>query len=182
MSGGWVARLPFPLIRSIAEAYHVDHRLVAAICQVESSGNPKAIRREPHWQYWHKPEEWARKFVDPKAAGLVATRPKEEQLAWAAAQLEAEKERQRHSYGLMQVMGAVCRELGYAHATMDLLFEPAIGIAYGCKVLQKLSKYTSVADKAAAYNAGLPRKDPNTGEYRNQKYVGKVLALLADFK
>lgn len=85
----------------------------------------------------------------------------------------AERIGQMSSWGPMQVMGAVARELGHTGPFTDL-FEWKIGVKYGMLQLRRLRKrYEKWSDVIASYNAGHPMT--TNGKYRNQDYVDYVL-------
>lgn len=130
--------------------------LALAITEVESAGSPVAVRFEPGWKYHYKVEEFAK-----------------------SCQITADTERvlQACSFGVMQVMGTVARELGFT-GNLIQLSDPYIGAKYGCLKLAKLfSLLKSTDDVIAAYNAGSPMRNSD-GKYVNQKYVDKVRAIL----
>ena len=137
-------------IKSAAARRSLPWELVYAICQVESSLNPTATRHEPHYR-------------------------------WLVGDNESMSPTERHdqmtSWGLMQVMGAVARELGHTGPLSDLL-DPPTGLFYGCLHLRRFrAKYDIWPDVIASYNAGSPRRVAGQiGPYVNQSYVDKVLA------
>lgn len=138
------------LIKSAAARRSLPWELVYAICQVESRLNPTATRHEPHYR-------------------------------WLVGDNESMSPTERHdqmtSWGLMQVMGAVARELGHTGPLSDLL-DPPTGLFYGCLHLRRFrAKYDIWPDVIASYNAGSPRRVAGQiGPYVNQSYVDKVLA------
>lgn len=138
------------LIKSSASRRSLPWELVYAICQVESSLNPSAIRHEPRYRWLVGDNE----TMSP-----------------------TERQDQMTSWGLMQVMGAVARELGHTGPLSDLL-DPPTGLFYGCLHLRRFrAKYDIWPDVIAAYNAGSPRRVAGQiGPYVNQSYVDKVLA------
>lgn len=138
------------LIKSAASRRSLPWELVYAICQVESSLNPSAIRHEPRYRWLVGDNE----TLSP-----------------------TERQDQMTSWGLMQVMGAVARELGHTGPLSDLL-DPPTGLFYGCLHLRRFrAKYDIWPDVIAAYNAGSPRRVAGQiGPYVNQSYVDKVLA------
>jgi len=138
------------LIKSAASRRSLPWELVYAICQVESSLNPSAIRHEPRYRWLVGDNE----TMSP-----------------------TERQDQMTSWGLMQVMGAVARELGHTGPLSDLL-DPPTGLFYGCLHLRRFrAKYDIWPDVIAAYNAGSPRRVAGQiGPYVNQSYVDKVLA------
>tara|TARA_R110000796_G_C14562598_1_gene435005 strand:- start:2812 stop:3297 length:486 start_codon:yes stop_codon:yes gene_type:complete len=135
----------------------IKPELLYAIAMVESSLNPVATRYEPRWKYFYKVEEYAKK---------------------AHITEETERVLQSMSWGLMQVMGSVIRELGYEDNLVTALL-PIVNIGLGHKKLTQLwNKYGNINDVISAYNQGSPRKSLD-GTYRNQRYVSKVLIELA---
>jgi soluble lytic murein transglycosylase-like protein len=87
--------------------------LVCAVVEQESSWNRWALRYEPAF--------YAR-YVKP-------------QIARGAALSETEAQARAFSWGLMQVMGQVAREHGFAGASLAGLCDPAAGLDVGCTVL-----------------------------------------------
>ena len=143
------------LILKTANKYGLDPNLVRAMIHVESSGNPLAIRFEPH--YYAKP---TLHFTREYASRLRLSHDTERML-------------QSCSFGLLQIMGVVARELGYDGELLKLL-QPDIGLEYGCKKLKKLfEKYGVESDVISAYNRGSPFKTKG-GFYENEDYVNKV--------
>jgi soluble lytic murein transglycosylase-like protein len=141
------------LIAKKAAEAAVEPELVKAIIAVESGGQPLVVRFEPDWRYLLRPELYARR--------LKITIPTETML-------------QQFSWGLMQVMGSVARELGF-NGHMTQLCDVETNLHYGCKKLAMLTaKYPTTSDAIAAYNAGSPRMVQ--GRYDNQGYVDKVYA------
>jgi len=107
------------------------------------------------------------------------------------------------SWGLMQLMGLVARELGYKDNILYLL-RPEIGIEWGCRKLAALIKRYGVSrdrleefgtrgvlgqDVVSAYNQGNDRWVDSDAdgvhdlgeEYRNQGYVTAVLSFADEF-
>lgn len=143
----------------------VDADLAVAIMTEESSlAWPRCSSRfEPNFKYIFQPEVFASRN------GIT---------------VETEKAQQSMSWGPMHVMGGSARELGF-NDPLPILFDPAVGIEYGCKKLKAISElYKTEAAVIAAYNAGSPRKmilpgqSVPTAEYVNQKYVDSVTARL----
>ena len=137
-------------IQTIAATHTLPWELVYAICVVESSLDPYAIRYEPNYKYL--------------TADQVHLAP-------------TERIGQMCSWGIMQVMGAVAREHGFTYKYFSKLCDPTEGLTYGCLHLAKYkAKYQQWPDAIAAYNAGSPRRalGPD-GPYMNQFYVDKVI-------
>lgn len=146
------------LIKFFSTTYDLEERLVKAICYVESSFQPFASRYEPMWRF-------------------VSDASKYAYLCKTTVQTEIMQ--QSTSWGLMQVMGSVARELKFINY-LPMLCLPEHGIEMGCKQLARLSKkYVVRNDLAAAYNAG-EAKHNSMGKYINQEYVDKVMKAYDD--
>jgi soluble lytic murein transglycosylase-like protein len=138
-----------------------DVALIYAIIETESGWNPYAVRYEPNWQYLIK-------IPDKMLNALCITRDTEEQL-------------QKFSWGLMQVMGSVARELNFTGLLTELV-NPQVNVNLGIRHFKRfLDKYKKLEDAIASYNAGSPRKKSD-GKYVNQEYVDKVLANYKKYK
>lgn len=150
--------LPYDVINLVASREGVDAKLLAAVAQHESSGNQWAIRYEPSYHYLYKPQDFA---------GVLN------------CSLDTEVCLQKFSFGYMQLMGAVARQLGFK-GNFGELFSPETNLTYGARHLKNyLNKYEdNVEDALSAYNAGSPRKT-GAGRYVNQQYVSDVLRLFA---
>lgn len=138
------------LIESKAAVHGLDPDLVEAHILTESSGKPDATRFEQG-------------FHDQYVAPLGLTDNTE---IWGRST----------SWGLMQIMGQVARELGYQGSFPGLL-EPSINLEYGCKKLARCYKKYPGDAGIAAYNSGTPRKKGD--EFINQVYVDRVKGFLA---
>lgn len=102
------------LARKAAAAHSLDPALVCAIVEQESSWNPWAVRYEPLF---------FAKYVAP----LYTNNKVSASEAYARG----------FSWGLMQVMGQVARENGYAEPFLSSLCDPADALEIGCRVLRK---------------------------------------------
>ena len=102
------------LARGIAVEHGLDPALVCALIEQESAWNPWAVRYEPGF---------LSRYVAPlyTAGKLSATEAYTRSMSW----------------GLMQVMGQVAREFGFAADSLSELCDPATGIDIGCTVLAK---------------------------------------------
>ena len=141
------------VIKEVAQAEGLDEKLLQAICTVESSLDPYAVRYEPAYKYTVSPREWASQM---------------------RLSVETEEVLQKTSYGLAQIMGGVMREYGFSGKLQTCLLNPKIPLTYSAKHLKNyLRRYGSEVEAIASYNAGSPRKTPG-GMFVNQTYVDKV--------
>lgn len=144
-------------IHDAATTEGLDPKLLRAICTVESSLRPDAFRFEKSYQWLYQTQTQA------KIQGISQ---------------DSEEAAQRFSYGLGQVMGAVCREYGYKGNLLRLVTDWKVSLSYAAKHLKRFVKARSkVEDAVASYNAGSVRKLAD-GSYANQVYVDKVMAEL----
>jgi hypothetical protein len=142
-----------------ATKHKLETSLVLALIRQESDGEVYTQRFEPAFRY----------FFDPVT---VARRLK--------VSIDTEKIGQGTSYGLMQVMGATARELGFLRYFGEI-FEPATNLEIGCRYLKSLiNRFGSARDGIAAYNAGSPRKGDD-GKLINQSYVDNILKFKAEY-
>lgn len=137
---------------------NIPYSLVMSIISVESAFDTYAVRYEPKWSWFSRPGYWS--FKD-------------------AITDETERVLQKMSFGLMQIMGAVARELGHDGSLLELV-NPQVNIALGTLKLSQLLEKYSLHSAIAAYNAGSPRLLPS-GEYTNQKYIDAVLTVMAGY-
>lgn len=149
-------------IQAASEEHEVPVSLIKAICRKESNFITWASRYEPGWKYFLDADKIT-EFCK-KTSSSVAT----------------EKIHQATSWGLMQVMGTVARELGY-EGHLPALCLPEIGLFYGVKKLKKCLSVPgrSVMDAIAAYNAGTPVVI--NGKYKNQEYVDAVMKFYREY-
>lgn len=142
--------LPAPdllaLARAAAVRHALDPALVCAVIEQESAWNPHAIRYESAFRT---------RYVAPLDL------PPTEEIARSI------------SWGLMQVMGQVAREHGYAEKFLSALCDPAAGLDIGCAVLA--AKFSSAAGNAARalelWNGG-----------GNADYAPQVLARMGRYR
>src|SRR5271169_1911613 len=133
------------LARTIAYEHGLDPALVCAVVEQESAWDAYAIRYEPGFRS---------RYVAP--LGLPPTEEVARSISW----------------GLMQVMGQVAREHGFAGKFLSALCDPATGLDIGCAVLAaKLSAAgNDVARALDLWNGGA-----------NADYVPQVLTRMAHY-
>jgi soluble lytic murein transglycosylase-like protein len=144
------------MISVIAARHELRPALVAAIAAKESGGQTGAVRYEPDYPYLVNPAK-----VRPKTCST-----------------ETEKVCQKISWGVMQIMGATAREMGF-NGWIPELIKPELSLEFACRYLARLTERYGTGRiggefaVVAAYNAGSPRKAKN-GNYVNQAYVDDV--------
>lgn len=129
-----------------AREHGLDPNLVEAVVVIESSGRTDAFRYEPG--FW---DRYLRTNVD--YLGEVPRRVSS-------------------SYGLMQVMAPVARELGLTREP-EYLFVPSVGLHFGCLKLANLLKWAQgdTAKALEAYNGG----KGSVGSQATKRYAAKVI-------
>ena len=140
------------LARQIASEHGLDPALVCAVIEQESAWNPWAVRYEPGF---------LSRYVAPlyTAGKLSATEAYTRSMSW----------------GLMQVMGQVAREFGFAGDSLPELCDPARGLEVGCRVLAKRMARSRGDVPAAllAWNGGADPNYPAEVLARTQNYSSK---------
>lgn len=148
-------------IRKESKDFKVDYRLVAAIMNQESAGNPWAIRFEPGARSQVTTDYW-------QIAKKNLITPDTEQLC------------QMCSFGLGQTMGHVARNMGFSDALVRL-FEPEISTHYTVLLLAQLAKRFGFLESViSAYNQGYPRKDASGVLLNYETYVKPVLTFMSE--
>lgn len=150
----WARYLPWNLITTVSDKTGIDPKLMASIIWMESGGDNWASRYEPNWHWFLNVDEWAKK---------------------TKVTSETERMHQATSWGLMQVMGTVAREMGW-NDHLPKLCSKQVNLEIGCQKFKSLVDRFGTTEKAiAAYNAGSPKMTA-TG-FKNQGYVDGVLQL-----
>jgi len=137
------------LARTAASAHALDPALVCAVVEQESAWTPWAIRYEPGF---------LARYVAPLfTAGKISA---------------TETYARAFSWGLLQVMGQVAREHGFAGASLAELCDPAVALEYGCRVLAaKLAQAEGNVERALLlWNGGA-----------NINYASEVQSRLARY-
>jgi soluble lytic murein transglycosylase-like protein len=123
------------LVDVAAKKNALDFWTLVAQVEKESSGNPNAIRLEPNFKWFY-----------PKGVFLAGD----------------ELEFQRTSWGLLQIMGATARELGYTVPATPwpsgpLKADAVAALDLGCRYMaSKIQRWGNIHDALSAYNAGSP--------------------------
>lgn len=113
-----------------AEKYGLDPKIVAAVCEQESTWNAFAVRFEPAFEA---------RYVKP----AIPTMPTTRELTEAV------------SFGLMQVMGEVAIECGWNGKFLTELCDPDTGLDFGCRKLQRcFDTHGDPHTSLLAYNGG----------------------------
>lgn len=149
--------------------------LILAIIKVESGGDVFGWNPEPKYRYFWD-VRLNRPFRPVTALEIASELPPPDFLS-GAGDRDAEWWGQAASWGPMQVMGGVARELGMK-GHFPQLCSTHMGVEYGCRHLSNLSrrfqKEHGWRGVAAAFNAGSPRRQAGTSLFENQVYVDKV--------
>jgi soluble lytic murein transglycosylase-like protein len=141
--------LPIDLValtRTIAGRHGLDPALVCALVEQESCWDPHAIRYEPAFR---------ERYISPLSL------PPTEEIARSI------------SWGLMQVMGQVAREHGFAAKFLSALCNSEIGLETGCFVL------TAILSKAGD---DVPRALTLWNGGGNADYPYEVLARVTKYR
>lgn len=126
-----------------AGAHGLWPELVCAIVEQESAWNPWALRYEP--AFYEKyiatrltrrpPDGLPQRAIAPDVHGFRAESASGLALTSSEIPNDPTESRARaFSWGLMQVMGQVAREHGFAGASLASLCDPAVGLEIGCRV------------------------------------------------
>lgn len=134
------------LVALIAAMSKLDPVIVMAVCEQESGWYQFATRYEPAF--------FARYIAQMQLS-------------------ETEKHARAFSYGLMQVMGQVARELGFTGPSLAELTDPYTGIRYGCMKLRECfdRRNGQLEEALLLYNGG-----------GNLKYAAEVMARMATYE
>jgi len=139
------------LAHNAANAQSLCPELVCAVVEQESAWDRWAIRYEPAFYT---------RYVEP-------------QLARGTIVDEGEARARAFSWGLMQVMGQVAREHGFAGASLAALCDPATCLAVGCRAL---------AAKLAAAEGNVARALQLWNGGANPNYAAAVLARAPHYR
>lgn len=140
-------------IAEYATKHGLKPAIVYGICRQESGLNQYACRFEPAYKWLFRPRD-----VKP-----------------AISSIETEIAMQKISWGLMQVMGGVFRELGFDGWLSEISSNVDLQLDYGCKHLAKKIKAYGLPGGISAYNAGIPSE-------KNAAYVDHVMAFAEEWE
>lgn len=163
-------------IEMVAGRFQIRPNLIHAVVLVESSGNRHAWNPEPKYKWlWDvKKNAPFRKLTDGES---MDESPPNDFHGYKGSDRDQEWWGQQASWGLMQIMGAVARELGFQEVFFTALCETGYGLHFGTTHLKNLLGWAKGDESAAlaAYNGGKAGNGPGITPKRNQKYVDKVM-------
>lgn len=141
-----------PVLANLSKQFEIPLYLADAIICTESEYLQYAVRYEPHMNLVQLPQMFSKKNH---------------------ITLGTEKQLQKFSFGLFQVLGVTARSMGFDGALPEL-FEIEKNIIWGLRYLDKqLHRYRYEDEAIAAYNRGSAFKNA-TNTFVNQGYVDKV--------
>lgn len=162
-------RTPFDtLITRIATEYRLPPELIEAVVLQESGGDPFAWNPEPRYR-WLWNVRTNKPFRSLTSAEQVSEVPPAD-FPTLAGDRDQEFWAQQASWGLMQIMGALGRELGCRWPYLTKLLQVELNLQYGCAHLGGLLRWANGKHDLAlaAYNGG--KGNPQFG------YAKEVLA------
>lgn len=145
------------LARDAAPVYDLPPELVCAVIEQESNWQPWATRYEP---------QFFTRYIEPMATqGKLVAR--------GACSLATEAQLRSCSFGLMQIMGEVAREIGFKRDFLTALCDPVTGLEWGCKHLASRIAHSggNVEKALLLWNGG-----------GRPAYVQEVLARVEKYK
>lgn len=161
------------LAAEFGKKHGIEPQLVFAIMMTETKGDQWGTRFEADWRYLTETRNWSLRLT---RGGRTLTE-------------DTERVQQKTSWGVMQPMGSVVRELGFTGLLVELS-QPELSVEYGCLQLKRLQR-TYGADKTGilgfdeaivcAYNHGHPERGED-GQWINQAYVSEAKTWYARAK
>ena len=161
-------------IEVVAKTRGIDPDLIEALVMKESGGHPYAYNPEPRYR-WLWDVKLRKPFRPLQPDEATSEVPPSD--FWAlAGDRDQEWWAQQASWGLMQIMGSLARELGFMGPYIPEICRPDVNLELGVKHLSDLVKraggdYTKAL---AAYNAGWGGKDSPVG----LAYASSVLSIV----
>ena len=142
------------LVSEKAAARGIEPEVFAALIYQESKGKVGAYRFEPAFYERYIFKQWKDGFL-----GYI---PKN-------IPLYEEAFRRSASYGLCQVMGQTCREMGFDKEDLRLLFDPEVNLEWGAKLFAYyFEKVGNLHGALLRYNGGGDPDYPN----KVQRWIG----------
>jgi len=168
-------------------------RYLIGIAMQESSGRWEATRFEKHYRWlwdvarkqpFKEPAKPTKKELEPAEEPAKAVEPTESKAPKGFSGIsgittpEEEYEGQKTSWGPMQVMGAVARELGFMGKFEELNGIPGVvyGVQHFVNLYRRHFKAKGIGAVISAYNDG------NTDTRDNAHYVQKVLGYAKGYE
>lgn len=160
--------------------YNIPPVLVYAMIHVESAYLPYAWNPEPHYRWFWDVKNNAP--FRPVAINEVSNKYPPKDFPCLAGDPDQEWWAQQASWGLMQIMGAVAREMGYEGEYLPAICFPSInislGVAFLSRLLRRLNNTHGLKGAISTYNTGNPHNI--TGDYVNK--VGKAVLIYNEGK
>jgi len=162
-----------------AHAKNIPATLAHAMAEHESGLDLYAYRVEPPYRYLVDMRT-GRPFRTLTGAENRSERaPDDFPYDWHVSSRDTEWWGQQASWGVLQLMGAVARELGF-RGRFPHLCDADVGLTYALSHLnalkQRFLEKHGWRGVVAAYNAGSPRYD-DAGAFVNQSYVDAIEKL-----
>jgi hypothetical protein len=143
------------LCKTVGPRHGISAALLSALAWKESGFYQYAFNPEPRYRYFMdiRTNLPFRKVTDEETASKFP--PADFRAVWGDA--DSEWWLQQASIGIVQVMGAVARELGFRGKSLLELVKAELCLNLGAKHLAKqIARFGSSADGLSAYNAGSP--------------------------
>lgn len=151
---------PDDITLKMAALHGLPPSLVRAVIQVESSWNPWAWNPEPRYRFlWDVRRNIPFRTLTQDE---IASESPPADFPFLAGDRDQEWWGQQASWGAMQIMGAVAREVGFSGRYLTELCDPMVGVHFGCLYLSRLVKrhLTSKGWQGVvrAWNTGSPNE------------------------
>lgn len=141
------------LIIKYAGEYGLKPEIVYGVIMQESRGQQFAVRYEENYKWIENPTKHKPNICS----------------------LDTEIMFQKTSFGLMQMMGGVFRQLGFKGWLSRVMTDPYIQLDYGCRFLATKIKKYGFKGGICSYNSGSPIMN-NNDQYINIEYFNKVIS------
>lgn len=166
-------------VEAHAKQLNLPIAILMGVVLTESSGRWSPTRHEPAYRYVWDCEKNAPFRKLTKEEATCSTPPKDFPGQGMVSDSKEEWNNQRTSFGPMQVMGAVARELGFKKDLTTL--GSHLGVEYGMKHFHNLYRRfyakNGITGVIEAYNRGSPDASAAANPYAH-----KVLAFAAQYK